>query len=360
MIPDDAVVKCVVWDLDDTLWDGIALESPDDTLPTPRPEVLALIDGLAARGVLSSVASRSGPSVLERLRADGELSGRFFAPQVAWHDKSESLRRIAGELGIGLASLVLVDDSPYERAEVRAALPEVLALAPEEAPGLLALPALDPAGLTDESRGRVARYRDEARRKEAEETFAGSREDFLRWCGMRVRLRTAHHADVPRIVELAARTHRLNSSGIELDAAAVRSMVDSPDWSLPVVELTDRFGTYGMVGTAVVALPDPELGAGGAWDVRLLTLSCRVAGRGVSAAFLRWLLELAGAAGAPTVRTPVRIGADNMELRLLLRQFGFRAEQDGAAAPLVTFARATDGPLPEAPAWIECEYGAAS
>ncbi|MFH8476546.1 HAD-IIIC family phosphatase [Streptomyces sp. NPDC018000] len=364
MIGQESLVKCVVWDLDNTLWDGIAVESRDNTLPAAKLEVLDLIDRLASRGVLNSIASRSDPSVLALLRADPELAGRFFAPQVAWQDKSESLRRIAEELGIGLASMVLVDDSPYERAEVSSALPHVITLAPEEAGALLDLPALDPSRMTAESLDRVDRYRAEEQRKEAEGSFAGSREDFLRWCGMRVRVFPARQGDARRIAELAARTHRLNSSGIALDLERVRSLIDDPRWFVPVVELSDRFGDYGLVGTAVTALSAPDLPDG--WDVQLFTLSCRVAGRGVSEAFLRWLLDQARTAGADLVRTPVRIGEANLELRLLLRQFGFRAEPAPGPAPgqaprssggqQVTFTRRpVDGPLPVAPAWIEIE-----
>lgn len=101
--------------------------------------MLAAIDALAARGVLSSIASRSAPAVLDRLAAGRpEVRGRFLAPQVSWQDKSESLRRIAKDLGIAADALLLVDDSPYERAEVEALLPGVRTLAPEDVPALLA------------------------------------------------------------------------------------------------------------------------------------------------------------------------------------------------------------------------------
>ncbi|GGY75601.1 FkbH-like protein [Streptomyces nitrosporeus] len=357
----ESLIKCVVWDLDNTMWDGIAVESRDAALPAMKPEVLGLVDRLAGRGVLSSISSRSDPSILALLKADPKLAGRFFAPRVAWQDKSESLRSIAEELGIGLASMVLVDDSPYERAEVRSALPQVLTLAPEEAGALLDLPALDPSRMTAESLDRVGRYREEERRKEAEGAFAGSREDFLRWCGMRVRVSPARQDDAPRIAEMAARTHRLNSSGIVLDLERVRSLIDDPRWFVPVVELSDRFGDYGLVGTAVTELSAPDV-----WDVQLFTLSCRVAGRGVSEVFLHWLLGQARTAGAGPVRTPVRIGEANLELRLLLRRFGFRAEPASGLSPggapgtgedrLVTFTyRPADGPLPDPPGWIDLE-----
>ena len=94
-------VKCVVWDLDGTLWDEVAVETPTDELPAPRPQVLAAIDTLTAHGVLSSIASRSAPTVLDRL-ADRlpEVHARFLSPQVSWQDKSVALRRISEAVGI--------------------------------------------------------------------------------------------------------------------------------------------------------------------------------------------------------------------------------------------------------------------
>ncbi|MBP2474340.1 FkbH-like protein [Crossiella equi] len=343
-------VKCVVWDLDGTLWDGVAVEQAVEVLPSPKPEVLAVIDELAARGVLSSVASRTDPSILALLLADEPLAERFVAPQADWQDKSAALRKISEELGIGLDALAFVDDNPYERAEVAATLPEVLVLAPDEAPGLLASPELDPATLTPEARGRVRRYREEARRKGAEAGFTGSRPDFLRWCDMRLTLRAATEADVPRVVELARRTHRMNTTGDVPPVADVLARLADPGrWFLPVAELTDRFGTYGLIGSALVErLPD-------LWHVRLLALSCRVAGRGVAPAFLRWVMDRALTAGAPELRVPVRPTGANIELRVLFRQCGLRVTGPQPEGLAVLGRRLDDGALPAYPEYLTVE-----
>lgn len=343
-------VKCVVWDLDGTLWDGIAVESATETLPAPRPEVLALIDELAARGVMSSIASRTDPSVLALLLADEPLAERFVAPQADWQDKSVALRRISEELGIGLAALAFVDDNPFERAEVAAALPEVLVLDPEQAAGLLDSPELDPATLTPEARGRVRRYREEARRRDAETAFTGSRAEFLRWCGMRLTLRPATEADVPRLVELARRTHRMNTTGEVPPVAEVLARLAEPErWFLPVAELTDRFGGYGLIGAAVIE-QEAEL-----WRVRLLALSCRVAGRGVAPAFLRWVMDRALAAGAVELRVPVRPTGANVELRVLFRQCGLRVTGPQPEGLAILGRRLDEGALPDYPEHLELE-----
>ncbi|MBL1083122.1 HAD-IIIC family phosphatase [Streptomyces actinomycinicus] len=338
-------VKCVVWDLDGTLWDGVAVERADSGLPEVRPEMLAAVDALAGRGVLSSIASRSAPEVLERLTRDTGLAARFLAPQVSWQDKSTALRRIAAELGVAVESLLLVDDSPYERAEVEALLPGVRTADPRDVPALLA--SFDGRPVTAEARARVDRYRTEEVRRRAGERFEGSREEFLRWCEMRIEIGAAGREEIPRALELAERTHRLNSSG--LDREQVRLMNEQGGHRLFTARMTDRFGDYGIIGMALVR-PGPT-----AWSVPLLALSCRIAGRGASVAFLRWLMEEARTAGADEFTTDLRPTGANTELRLLFRQAGLRIAGEGGdpAQSTVTLTRTLHGDLPSWPGWLQ-------
>ncbi|MFJ1736384.1 HAD-IIIC family phosphatase [Streptomyces sp. NPDC088254] len=346
---DPDAIKCVVWDLDGTLWDEIAVEAPTDELPVPRPGMLAAIDALAGHGVLSSLASRSAPAVLERLNAVPELRQRFLAPQVSWQDKSESLRRIAKDLGIAVEALVLVDDSPYERAEVEALLPGVRTLAPEDVPALLA--AFEGREVTPESRERVRRYRTEETRRAEGERFQGTREEFLRWCGMRLTVGVAGPDEVPRALELAARTHRLNSSG--LSPRRLSGLASEEGHELYTARMADRFGEYGIIGAALVDRTGPDL-----WSVPLLALSCRVAGRGAAAAFLFWLMERAREAGAREFRVVLRPTDANLEMRMLLRQAGMRRVDDDphpgqtSADAVAVLGRSLHGDLPQSPAWL--------
>ncbi|MFF8730108.1 FkbH-like protein [Streptomyces sp. NPDC015171] len=336
-------IKCVVWDLDGTLWDGVAVERADDALPEVRADMLAAVDTLAGHGVLSSIASRSAPEVLERIGRDPRLASRFLAPQVSWQDKSHALRAIAARLGVAVESLLLVDDSPYERAEVTALLPGVRAVSPQEVPALLA--ALDGRPVTAEARARADFYRTEEVRRRAGERFEGGREEFLRWCEMRLQAGAASGEELARALELAERTHRLNSSG--LDREQVRTLVEQGGHRLFTARMSDRFGDYGVIGMALV-----RLGAA-TWSVPLLALSCRIAGRGASVAFLRWLMEEARSAGADVFAVDMRPTEANTELRLLFRQAGLRAaEGAGPARPAVALSRPLHDDLPALPSWI--------
>jgi methoxymalonate biosynthesis protein len=345
-------VKCVVWDLDETVWDGVAAEGATDRLPDPRPGVLAAIDSLAELGVLISVASRTAPWVKDLLQADPRFAERFLVPQVAWQDKSESLRVIADELGIGLSSLVLVDNSPYERAEVSAMLPEVRTLMPEDVPELLA--SLRMAPVTEDGRERVQRYREELTRREAGKLFRGSRADFLRFCQMRLTVGEVADDEIERFAELLARTNRLNSSGFQPSAADIRAAREADPRGQLIAYLSDRFGDYGMIGAAVVTAGTS------AWSVDVLALSCRIAGRGVSAAFLGWIADRAAQDGAAELRVAFRPTAAKSELRVLFRQLGLRVATGGEAqgddpqdgrARIMTRSLRDEMPVP--PPWVE-------
>src|SRR5215472_17495923 len=336
-----SAIKCVVWDLDDTLWPGVAIEA--DAVPEPHERVLALLDTLEERGIVSSVASRGDPALAPLLAAHPRLGGRFVAPRVAWDEKSESIERIATALRIDLDAIAFVDEDAFERAGVAHALPAVLILSVDELEAALAADRFTPEQLTDEGRRRGAMYRVEERRRHAAAGFAGGRTDFLRWCGMCLDVGPAEAADLDRLVELGERTHRLNS------AARRAGRDDIERWfaagGLVRARLADRFGDYGLVGMVAVDRP-----AGADWRVELLAVSCRVEGRGVPAALLRWTMDEARRAGAPGLRALYRANGRNVRLAVLLRQLGFR--RAGAGGDAVEFRRRLDGELPPYPEWL--------
>ncbi len=355
------LIKCVVWDLDNTLWPGIAVEGPSESVPQPDAAILAIIAELEARGIVNSVASRNDPSLGKLLLDQPLLAGKLVAPQVSWEPKSQALRRIAEKLNIGLDALAFVDDSPYERAEVAYMLPQVLVLSPDEIHAALESSAFKPNHLTKEGENRAEMYRAEEQRLAAEERFSGSRTDFLLWCQMRLWIAPATQDDLDRIVELTERTHQLNSTGRRYLVDELRERLNDNRWLIPVARLTDRFGDYGTIGAALVrtdikssAIVSPKSDA---WLVELLMLSCRVEGRGIPAALLRWIMGEAQNAGMQQLRAVYRVNERNLPVRLLFRQMGFEAagnDQDG----LVMLSRDLSGPLPPYPEWLRLDANA--
>src|SRR6266568_4715074 len=144
-------VKCVAWDIDNTLLTGTFIESGARQPPADQEMVAALTE-LGRRGIVHAIASRNPPAAASY--AARVTGGQFVAVECGWGRKSEALGRIRAELGIGADSLAYVDDDPYERAEVSFSLPDVLVLSPEDVTDALGWPAFSPAVVTAEARRR--------------------------------------------------------------------------------------------------------------------------------------------------------------------------------------------------------------
>jgi FkbH-like protein len=303
-------IKCVVWDLDNTLWDGVLLEG--DPCPV-RPGVEQALRRLDRRGILNSVASRSdADTALARLRETG-LADLFLYPQISWNPKSDAVQRIARAFNFGLDAVAFIDDQEFERAEVAHAHPEVLCLDPLELTDWLDSPELTPRFVTDESARRRDLYRSQLQREDGERRFEGTDQEFLASLGMVFRIRRASREDLQRAEELTVRTHQLNSTGRTFSYDQLEALRGDPGHLLLVAELEDRFGSYGTIGLALVeCVADP-------WHLRLLLMSCRTMSRGVGTVLLNHVMELA-------LRTGVRLRADLVETgrnRLMRITYGF-------------------------------------
>ena len=348
------LVKCVVWDIDNTLLTGIYLESGDEP-PGADPVLAAVLAELGARGILHALASKNPP---EAAAHTARVTGwRFAAAECGWGRKSDALTRIAATLGIAVDALAFVDDDPYERAEVGSALPGVLVLSPEEAAEAAGWPEFSPPVITAEARRRGEMYAERQRRQEAGRAFGGTREEFLESAGTRVTIAAATAADVPRLAELAARTRQFNSAAGRApateDGAAgppgegmtqdwFGGLLSAPDCDVVTVRLRDAFGDDGMVGGCVITRD------AGTWTVPLLMMSCRAMGRGVIDALLAWLTRQATRAGAGRLRIPCVADGRNVPLRLALAAAGFRVP----GPPPAAYQRDLGTPPPALPGWV--------
>jgi len=281
-------VKCVVWDLDNTVWDGTLLEGDKVQL---REGVREIIHALDARGILHSIASRNhAESALARLR-ELELEEYFLYPQINWGSKAASVRTVAESLNIGLDSICFIDDQPFELAEVKDALPQVLCMDHFQLPHLLQMPELTPDTITPESGMRRKMYLGEMRRKQIEEAFTGPQEEFLATLNMVFTIAPARAEDLARAEELTNRTNQLNTTGRTFSREELEKLRCSDRHLLLMSELTDKFGSYGKIGLALVEC-DPQV-----WTIKLLLMSCRVMNRGVGTIMLNHILRKARASG---------------------------------------------------------------
>jgi FkbH-like protein len=282
-------IKCVVWDLDNTIWDGILLEDQNVTL---RPGVVEIIQDLDHRGILLSIASKNDyDTAMQKLQTFG-LQEYFLYPEINWNPKSASIQAIAKSLNIGLDTFAFVDDQPFEREEVAYELPQVLCIDAHQLHEIPNLPSMMPRFLTNESRLRRQMYRGDIARKQVEEEFTGANEEFLATLNMVFTIKPASEADLQRAEELTVRTHQLNTTGYTYSYDELNAFRQSDNHLLLVASLDDKYGTYGTIGLALVE-KGPIF-----WSVKLLLMSCRVMSRGVGTIMMSYIMNQVKAAGA--------------------------------------------------------------
>ncbi|MCA2217196.1 HAD-IIIC family phosphatase [Jidongwangia harbinensis] len=276
------VVKCLVWDLDNTLWKGTLVEDGDVVLDEQIRDLIAELD---RRGILQSVASKNDhDNAWAKLEALG-VADYFVLPRISWNPKSAAVAEIAAELNFALDVIAFVDDQPTERAEVQFHHPEVRCYAAEQLGEIAARPEFRPATVTADAGNRRKMYQAGFRRKAAEAEFRGPSEDFLRTLGMVMRIDRATEADLSRVEELTLRTSQMNATGVHYHRAELTALVDDPDHEVLVTSLSDRFGPHGAVGLVLMAKHARV------WHIRLLATSCRVVAFGVGSTLLNWLAD---------------------------------------------------------------------
>ncbi len=283
-------VKCLVWDLDQTLWRGVLLEDGQVALSDEIREVVVELD---RRGILQSVASRNDHDHAWEWLIKLGIAEYFVVPQICWDRKSDSVREIADRLGFALRTIAFIDDMPTERAEVNYHLPEVRCYPAESAFELTALAEFSPPIVNRESRQRRLMYQAQERRDAERVTFTGNDDDFLRTLELRLTIhRAAGDDDLARVEELMLRTSQMNATGIHYSDTDLRELLADPRHEILVAALDDRFGSHGAIGILLLEVHHSV------WHLKLLATSCRVVTFGVGAVLLRWLEDQAAAAGA--------------------------------------------------------------
>jgi FkbH-like protein len=274
-------IKCIVWDLDNTLWDGVLVEDGPDRLRL-KSGISEIIGELDQRGILHSIASKNNFEDALPVLKKFQLDHYFLCPQISWQPKSQSLQAIARQLNIGLDSILFIDDSAFELGEVVAACPEVRVLNAEDYLGLCSREEFK-VPVTDESRQRRELYQIEAARQSVAQSFDNNYMEFLRHCQIRLAVRPMSEENLERVHELTTRTNQMNFSGNRYDRSVLRQILSNPDLDTFVLSCEDRFGSYGVIGFSIVNRREPRMTD--------LMFSCRIQSKRVEHAFLTWLIR---------------------------------------------------------------------
>jgi FkbH-like protein len=330
--------KCLVLDLDNTLWGGVIGEDGLNGICLgggPEGEAFVAfqryLKALHDRGVILAVCSKNEetdarlpfqqhPEMVLKL----EDISLFLAN---WAPKAENLRAIAKQLNIGVDSLVLVDDNPAERDQVRKSIPEIEVLELPADPALFVETLhrellFEALALTLEDKARAESYRANLNREMLREG-SKSLEEFLSELRMRVELRPFDQPNLPRVVQLINKTNQFNLTTERMTPDQVSFFAASRNNYTQYMHLRDRYGDNGITG---VLMASPE---GDALSIRVWLISCRVLGRQVEDTMLAAVWNFARASGYKALLGTYAPTAKNQQVVNLFDRLGFALIEAG-------------------------------
>ncbi len=318
--------KCIVLDLDNTLWGGIIGEDGMDgislSLQAPGNSFIAFQQAILDcynRGIILAINSRNNEEdALHVIRNHPNQilkETHFAAFRINWNDKASNIKELATELNIGLDSMVFIDDDKTNREMVRALVPEVTVPELPESPTeytkfFNSLPYFTGEAITDEDKMRGNLYVTERLRKEEEKNFS-SKEEFLASLSLELFLYEDNTTCVPRLSQLTEKTNQFNTLKKPLSENEIQTYIDDPKYSVYHASLHDKFGDHGVILFALVEKTE------GVWIIKSLLMSCRVFGRSVEDAFMAVLVEKAKAEGVKKIA----IVSEETEKNLPAREF---------------------------------------
>jgi len=336
------VRKCVVLDLDNTLWGGVigddglgGIQIGELGVGRAYTDLQLWLRELRRRGVLLAVCSKNDPETAREpfeKHPDMVLRLADISLFVAnWDDKVTNLRLIQKTLNIGMDSLVFLDDNPFEREAVRALLPEICVPELPEDPAhyleyLRSLDLFATASYSEADRVRTQQYREEAGREQAQQQFANY-DDYLASLDMQAFAGPFDAFHFPRIAQLTQRSNQFNLRTVRYTEDEVAALAADPAVHTLYFTLSDRFGDYGLIGVAVLRPLDAESLFVDTW-----LMSCRVLRRGMEEFIADKIVAAAAAAGCHRVVGEYLPTAKNKMVEHLYEQMGFTALGGGRFA----------------------------
>ena len=294
--------KCVVLDLDNTLWGGVI---GDDGLSGIQigelgtghafSDFQAWLKELKNRGMLLAVCSKNNePAAKEPFEKHPEMVLRLedISMFVAnWEDKASNIRNIQKTLNIGMDSLVFLDDNPFERNLVRSMIPEITVPELPEDPALYLqylrnLGLFETASYSAEDAGRTQQYRQQAERAVFESSFQ-SYEDYLEGLAMKAVAAPFDVFHYPRIAQLTQRSNQFNLRTVRYTEAEIEAIANDNNRITLYFTLKDKFGDHGLISVVILDKQGQEL------FVSEWLMSCRVLKRGMEEFIINKILQTA-------------------------------------------------------------------
>lgn len=326
--------KCVILDLDNTLWGGIIGDDGIENIQIGElgqgrafTDFQRWLKELKNRGILLAVCSKNQEYIAkEPFISHPEMTLHLddFVIFVAnWQDKATNVQYIRDKLNIGIDSMVFVDDNPFERNLVRTAFPELTVPDLPEDPAqyvgyLKSLNLFETASFSDEDVGRTQQYRAEAKRETLKDT-ARSFQDYLKELEMTAWVKPFEKMYYSRIAQLTQRSNQFNLRTIRYTESEIEEIARNDDFLTLYFCLKDKFGDHGLIGVMILEKKSKE-----ELFIQEWLMSCRVLKRGMEEFIINKVMEIAGEEGYQKVIGEYIPTRKNEMVKNLYSDFGFK------------------------------------
>src|SRR3989344_4688791 len=331
--------KCIVLDLDNTLWGGIVGEEGIENIKLgPEKEGKQFMDfqkrllELFERGVILAINSKNNyEDAIEVIKNHKYMilkEHHFASMKINWQDKITNMKEIVKELDIGLDSLVFIDDDKTNREFVREFLPEVLVLdIPEDHcfyPSIIEnLVVFNLFNITDDDLNRGRMYADQNKREQFKVEITDV-ESFLKQLKIKVNIIKVGKMTIPRVAQLTQKTNQFNLTTKRYQEENIQNFLESGDYVIKCINVNDRFGDYGITGVIIVRKHDDE----GYWNIDTFLLSCRILGKNIEFSLMQNLIDDAKKAGIKKIHGKFVSTKKNKPAENFLEECGFILNKD--------------------------------
>ena len=327
--------KCIVLDLDNTLWGGIIGEDEFDGIElghTPNGKAFVefqkILLSLWNQGVILAINSKNNfddaMKVIKEHPNQILREKNFASIKINWNDKAENLKQIADEINIGLNSIVFFDDDKLNQERIKKEFPEVLTPELPNDPSQF-VPILEDLNdfnvfqrtIEDKKRGEM--YSQQRERKDLERNISNI-DDFLKELDIKVKLKKSNEFLIPRISQLTLKTNQFNLTTRRYHEEEIRTFSNDITFSVGCAQVLDKFGDNGITGVYIIKKSEKF------WLIDTFLLSCRILGRGVENAILSQILIDAKKNGIEEIRAEFIPTQKNKPAEDFLFNYGFKKQ----------------------------------
>ena len=293
--------KCIVLDLDNTLWGGIVGEDGFNGIKLgPEPPGNAFMEfqrvllSLHQRGIILAINSKNNFDDAIKVIKEHPymiLKEEHFASMcINWNDKVSNMKEIIKEINIGSDSLVFIDDDPVNREFVKSIFPEILVVNLSNDPSsyireIENLIDFSVLKITDEDRNRGKMYVNQKKVMELEKTSKDLK-TFLNQLNLKIIIKNVDEFTLPRISQLILKTNQFNLTTKRYQEIDIEKMIQDSSFIINSVQVEDKFGDNGITGVFIIKKENKI-----EWRIDTFLMSCRIMGRDIEKGIMTYIIN---------------------------------------------------------------------